>query len=230
DPALAHDHHAVGQLQRLFLIVGDEDRGVPGRFMDLAQPATKLLAHLRVERPEGFVEQQDFRLDGQRAGQGDALALAARKLVGIALFEPLELDEFEEGAGALVDFGLRRPGARLSHFQPEADIVEHAHMAKERIMLEDEADIAVLHAFERGVLVAEMNGPLGGEIEPRDQAQKRGLARARRPQQRDQLARMDIERYVVQGGEIPEFLAYVFDFDVHLSGPQWRTPFAWSRP
>jgi hypothetical protein len=45
-----------------------------------AQPAAQLLAHLGVERAEGLVEQQDLRLDGQRPGQRDALALAAGKL------------------------------------------------------------------------------------------------------------------------------------------------------
>ncbi|MNV72913.1 hypothetical protein D3C71_1660330 [compost metagenome] len=39
DRALAHHHHPVGQFQRLFLVVGDEDGGVAGAVVDLAQPA-----------------------------------------------------------------------------------------------------------------------------------------------------------------------------------------------
>ena len=45
-----------------------------------AQPAAQLLAHLGVERAERLVEQQHARLDGQRAGERDALALAAGEL------------------------------------------------------------------------------------------------------------------------------------------------------
>ena len=52
----------------------------PVRVVDLAQPAAQLAAHLRVERAERLVEQQHLRLDRQRAGQRDALALAAGEL------------------------------------------------------------------------------------------------------------------------------------------------------
>ncbi len=40
----------------------------------------ELRAHLRVECAEGLVEQQHLGLDGQGAGEGHALALAAREL------------------------------------------------------------------------------------------------------------------------------------------------------
>jgi hypothetical protein len=82
DAALAQDHDAVGEFQRLLLVVGDEDGGVAGAVVDLAQPAAQFLAHLGVERAERLVEQQHARLDRQRAGQRHALALAAGKLAG----------------------------------------------------------------------------------------------------------------------------------------------------
>jgi hypothetical protein len=37
-------------------------------------------AHARVERAEGLVEQEHARLDGERAGERHALALAAGEL------------------------------------------------------------------------------------------------------------------------------------------------------
>jgi hypothetical protein len=47
-----------------------------------------VLAQLQIERRERLVEQQHRRLDGKRAGDGDALTLAAgefaRFLVGLA--------------------------------------------------------------------------------------------------------------------------------------------------
>ena len=109
DAALVEDDDPVGELERLVLVVGDEDGGVAGLVVDLAQPAAQLLAHLGVERAEGLVEQQHPRLDRERAGERDALALAAGELAGIAPGEAAELDEIEELADAAVDLGAR-PG------------------------------------------------------------------------------------------------------------------------
>ena len=89
-------HHPVGELQRLLLVVGDEDGGVAGLVVDLAQPAAQILAHLGVERAERLVEQQHARLDRQRAGKRDALPLAAGELGGIALVQARQLDEVEQ--------------------------------------------------------------------------------------------------------------------------------------
>ena len=80
DPALVHHHDAVGELERLFLVVGDEHAGQVDLGVQPAQPAAQLLAHLGVERAERLVEQQHLRLDRQRARQRDALPLAAGEL------------------------------------------------------------------------------------------------------------------------------------------------------
>jgi hypothetical protein len=89
-----------------------------------AQPAAQFLAHLGVERAEGLVEQQHARLDRQRAGQRDALALAAGQLRGEAVGQPVELHEVEQFMHLLADlfFGgalprgfTRRPKATLSN-------------------------------------------------------------------------------------------------------------------
>ena len=50
--------------------------------MQIAQPATQVLPDLGVERAERLVEQEDARLDRERAGERHALPLAARELVG----------------------------------------------------------------------------------------------------------------------------------------------------
>ena len=110
--ALAHDDDAVGQFQRLFLVVGDEDRRVAGGVVDLAQPAAQFAAHLRVERAERLVEQQHAAARSPGAGQRHALALAARKLRRIALFQAGKLDEIEQFRGAAADLGCRPAASR----------------------------------------------------------------------------------------------------------------------
>ena len=102
---LVHHDDAVGDLERLFLVVGDEDAGDVQLVVQPAQPAAQLLAHLGVERAERLVEQQHLRLDRERARQRDALALAAGELGRIAVGEPVELHQLEQ---------LVRPCARIS--------------------------------------------------------------------------------------------------------------------
>src|SRR5262249_53458303 len=82
---------AVGELDSLLLIMRDEDRRVAGPLVKLAQPATQVLAHLGVERAERFVEEQDARVDRERARKRDALLLAAGKLPRKAILHAGEL-------------------------------------------------------------------------------------------------------------------------------------------
>ncbi len=76
-PAFVHDHHPISQLQRFLLIVGDEDAGEMNFFVEPAEPAAELLAHLCVQRPERLVQQKHSGLHSQGARQRDALPLAA---------------------------------------------------------------------------------------------------------------------------------------------------------
>ena len=75
-PAI-HHHDAIGHLERLFLIVRDEDRGAVDLTVQHAQPLPQLLAYLGVKRAERLIEQQHARLRRQRPRQGHALPLSA---------------------------------------------------------------------------------------------------------------------------------------------------------
>ncbi len=75
--ALVHDGDAGGQRHRLFLVVGDDDKGDAGLVLDVHDFELGVLAQLLVEGAERFVEQQELGLLGEGAGEGHALALAA---------------------------------------------------------------------------------------------------------------------------------------------------------
>ena len=76
---------------RLHLIVGDVDHGGA----DLGVQPCDLNAHLgaqsRVEVRQRLIEQKDLRLAHDGPPNGDALALAAGKLLGLALEKRLDL-------------------------------------------------------------------------------------------------------------------------------------------
>jgi hypothetical protein len=76
--------------------VGDEDRRDVDLVVQAAQPHPQLLAHLGVEGAERFVEQQHLGFDGERAGKGHALALAAGKLRRAAAGELLQVDQAQQ--------------------------------------------------------------------------------------------------------------------------------------
>jgi hypothetical protein len=86
----------------------------------------------------------------------------------------------------LIAFG-RALGARL-HAQAEGDVVEHGHVAEQRVVLEHEADLALAHMGAGGILAIEQHLARVGLFQPGDDAQQRRLAAARRAEQRDQFA------------------------------------------
>ncbi len=148
--------------------------------VERAQPAAERFPDLGVERAERFVEQQHVRLDGESAGKGDALALAAGKLVGIAVREPLDLHEFKQLVHAFSDFSLGFSLFSRTHAQAERDIFKNRHVPEKGVMLENKADISFFHVEVHRVGAVKIDLALVGPFEPRDDAQKRGLARAGR--------------------------------------------------
>ena len=86
--------------------------------VEAAQPVAQLDAHLRVERAERLVEQQDLRLDGQRARERHPLALAARQLGRVALAEAVQLHQRQQ----LVDLAAPLSFGDLADAQAERDV------------------------------------------------------------------------------------------------------------
>ena len=184
DHALVHHRDALAGGERFFLVVGDEDRGDAEPALQLHQLLARLHAQLRVEVGERLVEQQHLRLDGEGARDGHALLLAAGELPGPA---PGELGEPHE-----VEHGLR-PGAdlvarELSLLQPEGDVLFHRHVRPQRVVLEHHADVALPRRGAGDVPAADEHLSMLVLVEPGDQAKERGLAGARRPEEREELA------------------------------------------
>ena len=158
DAAFVEDHDAVGQLERLFLIVRDEERGEMRLVVKMAQPFAEVPAHLGIERAEGFVQEQDTGFDGQGTGQGDALALASGKLRGQPFFVALELDQLKQVGDPLGDgLGI---GALLprQNAQAKGDIFEDGHVLEKGVSLKDKTGLALVGAF-LGDVVARKSDP-----------------------------------------------------------------------
>jgi hypothetical protein len=155
------------------------------------------------------------RRRGERTREGHALALTARELRRHAPAQALELDEPEELVDARVDLGL----GPLADAQREGDVLEHVEVAEQGVVLEHQADVALARRAVEQVLAVVQHASGIRTLEAGQDPQERGLARARRAEQRDQPARRDLDRDVVDGGEVAEALGDVLDGDGHGATP-----------
>ncbi len=107
--------------------------------------------------------------------------------------------------------------APRQHTHPEGDVFEHRHVAEQRVVLKYEADFALAHADGARILAVEHHFAAVWSLQARDYPQQRGLARAREPQQRDQLAGSDVQADIVDCNEVAELLTDVSELDTHAA-------------
>ena len=200
DAAVRHDGDPVGHREGLALVVRHVDEGDPDLLLDPLQLDLHLLAELQVERAERLVEQQDTRIQDERAGQRDPLLLPARELRGPVQVAPGQLHELERLAGRRVALGLRL----LPLLQAVRDVVEDRHVREQRVLLEDGVHVAPVGRDADRVLSADQHLADVGLLGAGDQLQRRRLAAAGRAEQRQELAVPDAQRDVVDGGEVAE--------------------------
>ena len=187
----------VGQRHRLDLVVRDVEHRRAEVLLDALELEAQVVAQLGVERRQRLVHQRDRGLAHQRAADRDALHLPAREL-GRRAWRACR----RCAAGARPrspcarTFGLgARPQRRA---QREREVVEHAQVRVERVLLEHEGHVAQRRRG-RGDVVGRRCGrwPASGCLEAGDQAQRRRLAGAARAEQDDELAARDVEDEVV---------------------------------
>jgi hypothetical protein len=106
-----------------------EDDGGAGRGHEIAQELVHIVDQGAIERDEGLVEQQEPRIGGQGAGEGDAALHAAGQGMGPGGGMAGKADTGEGGIGACLAQGGRG----------SADIVAGGEPGEEARILEDEA-------------------------------------------------------------------------------------------
>jgi hypothetical protein len=155
-----------------------------------------LLAQLEVQRAERLVQQQHVRLVHDGPGQGDALALAAGQLSRLAAAEPGQPDHLQRAVDLRPPFRLGHP----AHPQPVLDVLRHAHVREQRVVLEHGVDVPGVRRHPGDVAAAELDPPGVRPLEPGDQPEQGGLARTGRPEQSEELARPDLQVDVGERG------------------------------
>src|SRR5207249_5936130 len=97
---------------------------------------------------------------------------------------------------------LLHPAPRpAAHPEPEGDVLEDGEMAEERVVLEDEADVAVADGGAGHVLVRVEDRSRVRRLEAGNDAEEGRLAGAGRAEEREQRAARDLEAHLVQSDE-----------------------------
>src|SRR5262249_27340248 len=174
-------------------------------------PLPQFLADAGVQSAEGFIEQKDTRLGRQGPRQGHALPLAAGQLRRPAVLETLQAHQGQQFLDP-PPHPVPRPAADA---QGEGHVFKDAHVPEQRVVLEDEADVAVARRPARHLFlfVEDLSG-VGG-LQAGDDAQQRRLPRARRAQERQQTASRRLDAYMLEGDERAEALRDSLDGDAH---------------
>ena len=161
DSALAHHAHTVGDGQRFFLIMGNEQGGDARIPLDTTNLFTHLKSHGGIKRAERLIEQEHPRLDRQRSRQRHPLLLTARQLVWKPLLKTSETHEIKQFADA------RPSHLRINATHPHAElqVLTHREMRKQAVVLKHDAHVAFACRFAKHALVSDANVTTIGHLE-----------------------------------------------------------------
>ncbi len=202
DLPLRHHRDAVRHREGFLLVVRDVDERDADLFLQRLQLDLQALAELGVQGAERLVQQQHGGVQDQRARQRDALLLTAGELRRAPLREPAELHQLERATHPL----LRLLLGRLLVAEAERHVLLHRQVREQRVVLEHRVDVALVRRGLRHVHAVQQDLPLGRPLEARDHPQARGLAAARRAEQREELAGRHLQVDPGDRGEIAEAL------------------------
>ena len=118
---------------------------------------------------------------------------------------------------AFADLRFTRTGPARARAQSECDVLENRHVTKQGIVLKHKADVAFADLARQRILPVETDLPLVRPFETGDDPQQRCLAGARWTQQRDQLARVDVEADVLERGEIALKFLLTFWMEIFIA-------------
>ncbi len=162
-PAVLHHHQAVGHRHRLVLVVRDHHRGQPARLLQQPDVAPHLAAQGGIQVGQRLVQQQQARVDRQRAGEGDALLLAAGKLPRQPVGQRLQPGQPQH----LRHPGVQRRPLHAPHLQPEGDVAGDAQVREQRVGLEHQPEVALVRRQARMLRPSSRMSPAVAARSPR---------------------------------------------------------------
>ena len=196
---LIHDRKPIAHRERLLLIMRDVNEGHREPLLDRFELDLHRLAQLQVERAQRFIEQQDARLVDDCPSQRHALPLAAGELRRLAPIETIEPHHAKGLRHAPAAFLTANP---LDH-QAVFDVLAYRHVRKQRVVLKDGVDVALVRRRAGDILSMQQDPPGGWLFEAGNHPQTGGLAASGWPEQREELTLANLKpiKLTVRWGE-----------------------------
>ena len=209
-----HHRHPIAEVVHDRQVVGDEQEGESQLALQVAQQANDLRLHRNVERGNRLVAHHELRLQAQRPGDADALPLAARELVRIAVqVVAAHAHRFHQRLYPLLAVRELVDQQVLAHHLAH----RHARVQRRERILEDHLHPAphLEHALARQCqqvrhrsVHAVAHGAIGGAFQANERASQGALAAAALAHQAERLApangqvdavhRLDLTHYALQ--------------------------------
>ena len=184
-----HDDDAVGEEDRLCDRVRDEGDRLAGLDPDFLDQEIHFIAGESVERPEGFVHQQERRIHREAPDDRGPLLHSARKLARELVFEALEIDPLEQ----MLDPLHVRPAPL--QFERQRHVLEQIAPRQQIGVLEDHRNLGMRPGDD---VLAEPDLAAGQIVQAGHRPQQGRLAATRRADDAEELALAHFERHVVQ--------------------------------
>src|ERR1700682_653638 len=137
--------------------------------------------------------------------------------MSVTVAEPPELDELQKLVALSPPFRVRH----LPEPQAELDVLRHRHVAEDRVVLEDEADPALLGREAGDVAPEQVDCPAVFPGEARDEAQNGALPAAARAQENEELGVADLERHALHYAPAGVELRQLVENDRHASSSSY---------
>jgi len=140
DVTAFQDDETVCERDGVEQLVGDEHSGPRERRQLSMEIAAELSSGSDVECGEGLIEKEEARLDDEGACERNPLLFAAREVARSCVPAIAKPDPLEPFLGATAGFATWH----VSAAEPERDVLEHAQMGKEQVVLKDDPDRTTL--------------------------------------------------------------------------------------
>ena len=167
----------------------------PAGVVERIEQVHDLEARGRVEVSGGFVGQDHMGVVDKGSGNGHALLLAARELVGAVAEPPAQAHELGQSQAELRTVGIGRSLIGQRH----RDVFHHAELLNQVVRLKHEAEVAAADTRERfivergDIVAAQEILPGGRPVEAPEQVEQCALARARGAHDRHEVALVEVD-------------------------------------
>ena len=179
-----HHRHMVRQHQGLGLVMGDVDKGGAKVGLQLLELNFHVLTQLQIQGTQGLVEQQQRGFEHQAACNRHPLLLPTRELVDALVLGTGKAHPLQHRADTPRDVGFGQAAPR----QAIANVFADRHHGKQRQVLEHHVHRALVWRHSPHAVAADADVPGIGAHETGNHAQQRGLATARRAEDREKAA------------------------------------------